>query len=651
MTNLRDLEFYKGLMTNMTFQRKSLLIVIVANVVFVLMIFAQMMQIQQLASLSTESLHAVVNNIRFDMREINALLSERRNNAHLNSSTDHGFAFAQYSDRPPFFSRDQRGINFIKINQQTKAPDLPIDRHIASLSRNLKTLELGGAVLNSPSEHIRPELISSVHQWLTHAQALSHQSIISHEDWKTLNSSGKKIETSLSNMAFRLESAASQRVSQPGFITVLNENKSFGFQLLFLFAVSWLGYMFINAENKKKCVMKALNDALLLEKEKAEAADKEKSRFLANMSHELRTPFNGILGTLTLLEDTRLTHEQLDLVATAQSSAEHLLNLLNDILDFSSVAEGKIVIRPQKFDITALFDDIAYKMSFFANTKNIDLNLVNPISHPMTVVTDPTRLRQILFNLLNNSIKFTQEGEVKMVVHHELVNDGVQWEISIIDSGIGMSAETINKLFQRFQPGDTQLNRAQSGAGLGLEISRNLAELLGGNITVESQLGSGSNFTLHLFTPLAADDYMPHCPINVEPNSQKSSIKVLVADDVEVNRKVLSLMLKDANCDITFAKDGIEALAAAGTEDFDYIFMDIHMPHMDGIEATKKIRQLPFPKSTVPIIGISADLLGDIIDVAQAAGMTGFLEKPVRKEKLHAILFKDSQYPSWILPK
>lgn len=636
---------------NMTFQKKSLLIVILANAVIAWMIFAQWMQIKQLKELSTESRHAVVNNIRNDMREITVQLLERRNSSQLNSSIQSSFIFTTHTSRPLLLNSGQDERNFLKINRLLSAQDQPIDRHINSIKRDLKTLAVGSDVLSTSTEPLRPEFTSAIQHWLTQTQALSHKAVISHEDWKTFNQHGGKIEATLNSMALSLESVESHRRNQQGYVSSLSDNKSLVFEFLFLFALTWLGYKFINTERRTKCAMQDLNHALLQEKEKAEAANKEKSRFLANMSHELRTPFNGILGTLTLLEDTRLTHEQKDLVTTAQSSAEHLLNILNDILDFSSVAAGKIVIRPQAFDITALFDDIAHKMSFFAHTKGVDLNLIFPISHPMEVITDPTRLRQILFNLINNAIKFTEEGEVRMVIDHETLNSGVQWKIAIIDSGIGMSAETINNLFQRFQPGDTQLNRAQSGAGLGLEISRNLAELLGGKITVDSQLGKGSNFTLHLFTPLATNDPAPHRTLEAQANNQKSTIKVLVADDVEVNRKVLSLMLKDANCQITYAKDGIEALAVAGTSDLDYIFMDIHMPHMDGIECTQKIRQLPFPRSTVPIIGISADLLGDIIEVAQAAGMTGFLEKPVRKEKLNAILFKDSQYPSWILPK
>lgn len=619
---------------NMTFQKKSLLILVVVNAIIAWMIFAQWTQINRLKDLSAESRLAVVNSIRFEMREITMQLSERRHSNPLKSSIQSGFIFTNYTPV-----------------QLLRAQDASIDLNITRIKRNIKTLELGRDVLTASAEPIRPELISAMHQWLNQTQGLTHKPIISPEDWKTFNQHRGKIEVTLNSVSRSLESEGSNRQSQQGFSDALGVNKSLVFQFLFLFALTWLGYKFINTERRTKCAMQDLNDALLQEKEKAEAANKEKSRFLANMSHELRTPFNGILGTLTLLEDTRLTHEQKDLVTTAQSSAEHLLNILNDILDFSSVAAGKIVIRPQSFDITALLNDMVHKMSFFAKSKGVDLHLIAPMSDAMEVITDPTRLRQILFNLMNNAIKFTEQGDVKMVIHFEFMNDGVEWKISIIDSGIGMSPETIQKLFQRFQPGNTQLNRAQSGAGLGLEISRNLAELLGGEITVDSQLGKGSNFTLHLFTPLATNSPVTQNAFDVPPKLQKTTIKVLVADDVEVNQKVLSLMLKDANCQITFAKNGIEALAAAGTEDFDYIFMDIHMPHMDGIECTQKIRQLPFPKSTVPIIGISADLLGDIIDVAQKAGMTGFLEKPVRKEKLNAILFKDSQYASWILPK
>lgn len=411
-------------------------------------------------------------------------------------------------------------------------------------------------------------------------------------------------------------------------------------QLVLLMAAAFGLLTRHNSQQREQTALTALNDQLRQAQRDAVAASRGKSLFLANMSHELRTPFNGIVGILNILGTTPLSSQQTDLVKTVNDSAGHFLKLLNDILDMSALESGKISLQSEAVDLRALMMNVEAIMRPLAIQKGLSFQVPDLPAEPVWVKSDATRLRQILLNLLNNAIKFTQQGQVSLHFHQSTDEKSLRFfEFSICDTGIGLDATSLGKLFQRFYQVDSGLSRKFSGVGLGLEISLSLARLLGIDIHVQSQPGQGSNFTVRL--PLVS-----HQPEAVEaaPPSELLSItvnkklRILVAEDHPVNQKFLAFLLQRLGHQATFCENGEIALQALDKENFDVVLMDIHMPVMDGLTATRAIRSRSDRKAHIPIIALTADVFNEARESAAAAGVNAFIPKPVQLQELQNAL-------------
>ncbi len=385
----------------------------------------------------------------------------------------------------------------------------------------------------------------------------------------------------------------------------------------------------------------------------AEAASRTKSAFLANMSHELRTPFQGVLGMIALAEDGPLTDTQAEQLRTARESARHLLALLNDVLDVSTLENGQLKLAPAPTALHELLADIEALMDGPARTKGIALRVRRDGDVPVHVRADATRLKQILFNLVGNAIKFTDSGTVLL---ETFVEDDLAWPAAlcfrVTDTGIGMDPATIGRLFQRFTQGDDSHSRRFGGTGLGLEISRSLARMMGGDIAVASEPARGSSFTLRLplvscEAPSAAElaAAVPAVPDNTP------SLRVLVAEDHPVNRQFLQVLLGRRGHQVTLCENGQLAAEAAAQGDYDLVLMDLHMPVLDGFAAAQAIRALPALRGDVLIVALTADAFSDTRQRATQAGMNDFLTKPVQPAELQrslARMFGRARPADWV---
>lgn len=402
-------------------------------------------------------------------------------------------------------------------------------------------------------------------------------------------------------------------------------------QFALLFVLALLVWRQMNISFLQHKLMQQLNDKLLRANQAAEAGTRAKSSFLANMSHEIRTPMNGILGMLSLLADRDMDPRERDYLETARESANHLLGLLNDILDVSKLEEGKIELQLASHHLPQLLEDIRALMQSNCDAKGIKLTLTIAPDTPEWLMFDPLRVRQILFNLLSNAIKFTHQGEVKIHVDSTLLGqDRHSVRISIQDTGIGMNKSQLKNLFQRFAQADASITRQYGGSGLGLEISRNLARLMGGDISVESTEGYGSTFTYILPTRVTTPSIvcLPSKPIDQE------SYRILLVDDNATNRKVISAMLDSVGHHVTLAVQGEDALEKLGRIEFDLVLMDVQMPVMDGLVATTRIRTSQTPWAHIPIIALTADAMPESKQYYLSHGMNGYITKPINKETL-----------------
>jgi two-component system, sensor histidine kinase len=370
---------------------------------------------------------------------------------------------------------------------------------------------------------------------------------------------------------------------------------------------------------------------------KAEEASRAKGEFLANMSHELRTPFQGLLGMLGLLAETPLSQAQQDYAHAALSSARHLHALLNDILDTSMIESGLMTLRPAPVALRDLVGEVHALMAVAAHEKNLAFSVEVAPELPIWIEADASRLMQLLLNLLSNAIKFTDAGavELRLATLPAAAPGAVpMMQITVKDSGIGMDRATLARLFTRFHQADLSNQRRHGGSGLGLEISRNLAHMMGGHIAVESRWGEGSVFSLTL--PLHSS--AAPVAIKTPPLPPPQRLHVLIAEDHPVNARYLSILLEHMGHRSTVCINGAQALERVQSEAFDALLMDLQMPVMDGICATRAIRQLKGAAAAIPVVMVSADILPGARDSALQAGVTEFIAKPVNPDSLRQAL-------------
>ena len=378
---------------------------------------------------------------------------------------------------------------------------------------------------------------------------------------------------------------------------------------------------------------------LVTARDRAVAGEKAKADLLAVMSHEMRTPLNGVLGTLDLLSESSLDDRQRRYVRVMEASGRHLLEHVNNVLDISRVDAGKAEMAAEPFDVVDLVRSVADGMRAQADRRGNAIAVTVCREPRGRVVGDPSRLRQILFNLVGNANKFTEHGRIAIEVEHAPEEGTV--EFRIVDTGRGIAQDDIPRIFQDFVTLDASYQREVEGTGLGLGIVRRLVELMGGELGVESDVGQGSVFWFRLplrdATPAPAS-HARAARTAASATGAVSSAHVLVVEDNEINRMVVGEMLEQAGCTVTRAEDGLEGVERAALEPFDMILMDISMPRMDGIAATRRIRGGQGPNARTPIIALTAHAMPDDVDRFLSVGMNDVLTKPLSRDRLHAVL-------------
>ncbi|RUO24945.1 GAF domain-containing hybrid sensor histidine kinase/response regulator, partial [Aliidiomarina sanyensis] len=399
----------------------------------------------------------------------------------------------------------------------------------------------------------------------------------------------------------------------------------------------WLySEMLVNIHEREKAIAN-----IVYERERAESANRAKSQFLANMSHEIRTPLNGIIGFTELLQDTQLDEQQQEFVKTINQASNLLYGIVNDILDFSKIEAGKLELVSDSTSLVQIIQHLSNLFTPKARNRGVDLQFDLQLDGHELIETDELRFTQVLVNLINNAIKFTYTGLVRVAikcigVHRRFVD----FSIVIEDTGIGMDEELIHRLFRPFEQADSSTARVFGGTGLGLAISQRIVNAMGGKIMVESAPGVGSKFFFNLSFKrvLSANVLNSQASINETSVPSLRGKRILIAEDVRLNRELLGHWLTRTQCEIVYAENGQEAVDCALEQDFDLILMDLQMPLLDGFDASKRITA---NRPDIPIFALSAAI--SELDMARSkeCGMRRHLPKPISRSDFYAAIAEE----------